>query len=406
MELSEKVDKSKRYLLGVSGGSDSMALASLCVKAGLDLVVCHINYKLRVSADGEEELVRDFCFENDIPIEVLYPQQEEKGNFQQWAREVRYNFYKEVYDRYNCYGLLLGHQLDDHIENYLMSLERKSHGWFYGISEETFHHGMRIIRPLLKYRKRDLKKYCDDNEIVYHDDESNFTDKYQRNRIRHSMVETASDEQIQKWVDEIDEINRRQKQMLDLFEKKYGSCETISIRQFRSESRRRDLLRWLIWKYEPGYNYSSKQVSEMIHVLLTSNRNGYLILKGGHELVFEYGHFYIWKPEGRYEYKLDHLEYFSTAAFTLADKGETIQSVTVTEKDFPLTIRPYSNDDFIQLRYGTKKVSRFLIDRKISRRERYLWPVIVNADGEVIFVRGIGCDVAHYTVNANLFMIE
>ena len=194
--------------------------------------------------------------------------------------------------------------------------------------------------------------------------------------------------------------------MLDLFEEKYGSCETISIRQFRSESRRRDLLRWLIWKYEPGYNYSSKQVSEMIHVLLTSNRNGYLILKDGHELVFEYGHFYIWNPEGRYEYKLDHLEYFSTDAFTLADKGKTIQSVTVTEKDFPLTIRPYSNDDFIQLRYGTKKVSRFLIDRKISRRERYLWPVIVNASGEVIFVKGIGCDVAHYTVNANLFMIE
>ena len=51
MTYSLDLKKEYRYLLGVSGGSDSMMLLSLCVKERLDIVVCFVNYKLRESAD-------------------------------------------------------------------------------------------------------------------------------------------------------------------------------------------------------------------------------------------------------------------------------------------------------------------------------------------------------------------
>ena len=406
MELCEKVTKDGRYLLGISGGSDSMALLSLCIRAGLDLVVCHVNYKMRISSDGEEDLVRECCFENDIPFEVLYPEQKEKGNFQSWAREARYEFYKKIYDSYGCTALLLGHQKDDSIETYLMSKERGSHGWYYGIPEETFHHGMRIIRPLLKYRKKELRQYCLDNEITFHDDESNFTDKYHRNRIRHQQVETATDQQIEDWAREIEELNESQDRLLKDFEGRFAGREEIEISELADDEKRDDLLRWFIWQYDRGYNYSSAQIREMNNTIINSGHNGYLLLHGGYELVFEYGHFYIWKPGRKYSYQLEEPQEIITPFFHTAFTGRTIEGLSLTEDDYPITIRPYESEDSILLRFGTKKVSRFLIDRKIPRKERYYWPVVANRKGEVIFVCGVGCDVAHYTVNADLFVIK
>ena len=61
-----------------------------------------------------------------------------KENFQVWARETRYNFFKEIYNLEKCDSLLLAHHLDDSLENYLMSKERNSESWYYGIKQKLF----------------------------------------------------------------------------------------------------------------------------------------------------------------------------------------------------------------------------------------------------------------------------
>ena len=120
-----------------------MMLLSLCLEEGLDVVVCFVNYKIRESANLEERLVEQFCSEHGVKLYKDYPVQKDSENFQMWARNVRYEFYKKVYDQEQCDYLLTGHQMDDHIENYLMSLERGSHGWYYGIPYEGYHQGLR-----------------------------------------------------------------------------------------------------------------------------------------------------------------------------------------------------------------------------------------------------------------------
>lgn len=381
-----------------------MALLSLCVESGLDVMVAFVNYHLRETSDLEEQLVREYCETHSIEMKVCYPVQTGKGNFQNWAREARYDFYRQVCEENGCDALLLGHQKDDVVENYLMALKRNSRGWHYGIDRETCHHGMTVIRPLLEYRKQELRKYCEDHAVPYHDDESNFTDRYQRNRIRHALVEKAGDDQIETWVSEIREFNRCQDALLEGFVSRYGS-EEISLESFRNESEQDALLRWLLYRHDPEITVSSDWVSDTVRSLNESVK-GHKNLSNGSQLVWEYGVMYVFTPAKPYEYVLHETECLQTPYFTLCDHGMAIEGMTLSDDDFPLTVRPYKTGDAIELRFGHKKVSRFMIDRKILRKDRLVWPVVENRHNKVIFVMGIGCDISHYSANPSLYMIK
>ena len=381
-----------------------MMLLSLCVKRELDIVVCFVNYKFRETADLEEEIVERYCLDNRIKLYKDYPVQNSNENFQMWARNARYVFYKRVYDREHCDYLLTGHQMDDHLENYLMSLERGSHGWFYGIPYEGYHHGMKILRPLLQYRKKQTREYCLDNGIPFHDDESNFTDHYTRNRIRHSLIEPADDAQISRWLDEIERLNRKQKEMLEPFEQKYH--EEISLDDFRQEEKKEELIRWLIWQKDRVSSYSSDYINDIVKTIMDSKRNGCIPVYEGLEVVYEYGVIYVNEPFAGYSYVLEKACYFKTPYFELSDRGKVIEGVSLREDDFPVTIRNPQRGDEIRLRYGRKKLSRFFIDRKVKRKDRCKWPVMVNRDGQVIFIANIGCDISHYTIKPDLFVLE
>ena len=107
-----------------------------------------------------------------------------------------------------------------------------------------------------------------------------------------------------------------------------------------------------------------------------------------------------------YAYTYDAICYEETPYFAIREEGETIERLALAKEDFPITIRNARAGDFIRLRFGTKKVARWFIDRKIPYRQRQLWPVVENAAGNVIFVVGIGCDIAHFTNNSYIFVIK
>ena len=87
-------------------------------------------------------------------------------------------------------------------------------------------------------------------------------------------------------------------------------------------------------------------------------------------------------------------------------EGEKIESIFLQNSDFPITVRNAKENDAILLRFGTKKLNRFFIDRKIPMALRKMWPVVVNQKGEVIFVPAIGPDVNHYCEIPNVFMVK
>ena len=68
-------------------------------------------------------------------------------------------------------------------------------------------HGVRVIRPLLDQPRAALREYCETNGISFGDDESNASDDYQRNRVRHHVIEPMTASQRQALLQQIEADN-------------------------------------------------------------------------------------------------------------------------------------------------------------------------------------------------------
>lgn len=204
----------KRYLVAVSGGSDSMALLDMLVKSGKSLMVAHVNYQRRASADADEALVQAYCDKHQLTLKCLYPKYL-KGNFQNWAREVRFNFFKELIIENNLEKVYLGHQEDDVLETYLIQKKHQRIPLYWGLQKETTINGLKISRPLLNYSKAELLKYCQDNQIEFGEDESNYQNHYLRNEIRHTVLKALTLQERLNLVKEIELENQKLKKFQD-----------------------------------------------------------------------------------------------------------------------------------------------------------------------------------------------
>jgi tRNA(Ile)-lysidine synthase len=181
------LNQNKKYLIAVSGGPDSMCLLNLCKKN--IALVCHVNYNKRASAMRDENIVKQYCKKNRIKLKILNVtkiiyDQYKKNNFEHIAREIRYDFFYKCAKAINNFNILIAHNLDDFVETAIMQEEKKSKSLFYGIKQISFHHGLNIYHPLINYRKKELKKYCIEHDIIFGIDETNFSDLFYRNRIR------------------------------------------------------------------------------------------------------------------------------------------------------------------------------------------------------------------------------
>lgn len=403
MKTTVRLDPKQRYLVAVSGGCDSMALLDMLVKEHYQIVVAHVNYRFRPTSNLEEQLVRTYCHSHQVSLFVRRPKGV-TGNKEQWARQQRYQFFAQVCKKNNCAAVLTAHQLDDSIETYLMAQQRHSAGWYFGIVPQVNLNGLTVIRPLLKWRKTETRDYCLTNEVPFHDDESNAQDDYQRNRIRHQLVQPADDQQIAQWENEIESLNQKRAEIYRHFQTAYGQTNRISLSDLRNEAQPELLLRWFLWQQRPGLVWSQAFIIQNTKLLQETKRNGFIQLDEGYELVYEYGQLYVNKKQADYRYVLNEPKKLTTPFFSLTNKGEVIEGVTLQPQDYPLTIRNWKAGDQIKLRLGTKAVARFLVDRKIPHAKRAVWPVVENKNGEVIFVAGIGCDPAHYSGQPNLFL--
>ena len=173
MDMFEDVKKQK-WVVAVSGGSDSMALLHMCVKANVPIVIAHVNYQKRETADRDMKGVEAFAKRYQIPYFVMRVEKyKEKENFQLQAREIRYRFFAEVVKENDCAGVLVAHHKDDVLETYIMQKQSNRIPTKYGIVDEISIYGVLVKRVLLQYTKAQLEKYCVDNNQTYYTDESN-----------------------------------------------------------------------------------------------------------------------------------------------------------------------------------------------------------------------------------------
>lgn len=385
-----------KCVVACSGGPDSMALLDQLNKQGKDIVVAHVNYKHRDTADRDENIVKDYCEKYDIPVRVCYPVHE-KGNFQAWARDVRYAFFEEVADAFDAKILYVAHQMDDAIETYLFQKNRNMICDWYGLKEKSIRHGYQIIRPLLNFTKSELQQYCNENGVSFGIDESNLTNHYTRNVIRHTQIEKMSRDEKEAWILKIqneNEVWQTKRKVIEEFFKDWNKDVDSLLDQEDA---------WLYldtFLFHSLHHHFSKKYMEELCVQLKRNVlieiENYLLERHGGKLYF------MSSPKDVY-YKLDELEFKDYADFVIKNEGKTIEMFSVDASDFPLVIRRVRANDTIQMRFGNKNVHRFFVDRKISKICRKYWLVVENNVGNVIFVPGLGCDVRHYSQNQQFY---
>ena len=396
----------KNVCLAISGGPDSMALLNMCFEKGINCVVAHVNYKKRESANRDELLVKKYCEKRNIKMFTLYPVYEQ-GNFQKWARDVRYSFFSDIVKENKLDCVLVAHHLDDLIETYLIQLKRCTIPSYYGIKKETTIKGVLINRELLNLSKKDLIDYCESSNVPYGIDESNLTMDYTRNFIRHNIVEKMSDQEKIDMISEIKlknlELNICEQLILQIINDELTIQSSLYLKL--KEFERVFYLRTIIYKMTTK-RYSIKRCLD-IDRQLNTHKNVVVDLFDCIKISKMYNVIDISNTKDVvYSYVFNDLEFISNSYFTLSNKGKKIESLTLSKSDFPITIRSAKASDSIKLRYGTKKINRFFIDKKIPHRQRNCWPVVVNCEGDVIFIPKIGCDLKHYSNNPNCFVLK
>lgn len=385
-----------KCVVACSGGPDSMALLDQLNKQGRDIVVAHVNYKHRDTADRDENIVKEYCQKYGIPVRVCYPIHE-KGNFQAWARDVRYAFFEEVADEFDTKLLYVAHQMDDVIETYFFQKKRNMICDYYGLKQESSRHGYKIIRPLLSYTKAELQMYCVENGVSFGIDESNLTNHYTRNVIRHTQIEKMSRKEKEEWILKIEEENavwKKQRNQINLFLKGWNYDIQLLLNQESA---------WLYldsFLFNTLHHHFSRKYMEELCIQLKSNVlieiENYLLERHNNKLYF------LPKPKD-VNYKLNALRVGEYEDFTILSQGNRIEGFSVEASDFPLIIRRVRANDSIKMRFGNKNVHRFFVDRKISKIQRKYWLIVENKLGHVIFVPGLGCDVEHYSQNQQFY---
>ncbi len=186
-----------KALLGLSGGRDSVVLLHLMLAAGRrDLIVCHLNHRLRgKDSDEDERFVRALAEKHDLPCEIARVDvkalaKRKKLSIETAAREARHAFFRRMARKHDTRVVLLAHHAEDQAETILGNMLRGCGlEGLSGMSVETqLADGLTLLRPLLSLRRAQIDAYVLERGLAYREDGSNASLEHRRNRLRHEAL--------------------------------------------------------------------------------------------------------------------------------------------------------------------------------------------------------------------------
>jgi tRNA(Ile)-lysidine synthase len=212
-----------RYLIGASGGRDSIALLHWLISLGYEqLIVCHLNHHLRGrSSDADARFVKRLVerYNQELvgrpgaqagkrsarpalagPIEfelgsanIRALTKEQKMSIETAAREARYAFFAETARRRNCRTIFIAHHADDLVETFLINLFRGAGGAGLSAMREisTRRIGcvdLTIVRPFVCVWRKEIDDYVRKHRLKFREDATNKNLTPLRNRIRHRII--------------------------------------------------------------------------------------------------------------------------------------------------------------------------------------------------------------------------
>ena len=181
-----------KVVVALSGGADSVCLLLTLKTLGFEVVAAHCNFHLRgTESMRDEEFVRNLCERMGVKLhltdfDTTAYAREKAVSIEVAARELRYDYFKQIVEEEGCCAIAVGHHKDDNAETFLLNCVRKTGirglGGIKPVS--TNQQGSKVVRPLLCVCHQDITDYLEDCGEKWVTDSSNLKNDVSRNKMR------------------------------------------------------------------------------------------------------------------------------------------------------------------------------------------------------------------------------
>jgi tRNA(Ile)-lysidine synthase len=377
-------------LVMVSGGGDSVALLDIAHRLGASLTALHVNYGLRDSAAGDEDLVRRLCGERDVPLTVEHVSLPGEGNLQEAARDARYALAERLAEG----DYAAAHTASDQAETVLYRL---------AVSPGSRAlHGMaprrgRLVRPLLEVTRDEVREYLRARGLDWREDPSNADRRFARARVRHDVLDALRElsPAAERTIAETARQLRDEAELLDAAVndalKELGEGPAISLDALHEHP---PALQRLVLRSLAGRTLSRSELAQLMSV--GGEGSKFVDLGGGLRAIAEYGTLrFTREPDAEAPPPVE-LAVPGQARFgdwEIEARIGVPGDVAVTDVGPAVTVRAWRDGDRMRPAGlgGSKSLQDLFTDRKVPRALRRTLPVI-EAGGEIVWVAGVAVD--------------
>jgi tRNA(Ile)-lysidine synthase len=414
-------DHNSRILAAVSGGMDSVVMSHLFKSAGFNFSIAHCNFQLR----GNEALSdQAFCSSladrlqapfHTINFDTAGYAASHKISIQMAARQLRYQWFEQLRQQSGYDVVALAHHQNDAIETILLNLTRGT-----GIAGV---HGIlpkngTLVRPLLFLSRDEIKQIAEQNNLAYAEDSSNTSVKYARNKIRLEVIpklkalNPALEQTFEKNLERFRELETLLDENVSLLRQKLFAIVGDEVHIPIAGIKELRPLRLLLFKLLQEYGFNETTIGDIIASL--DKHAGRRFESGAYTLITGREYWMIVKKDcenvDNVTIRLNdrELRYAGRKLTVLHDDSPLIvssnpmaASVDTELLIYPLTLRRWQRGDrFCPLgMHQSKKLSDFFVDQKVPLHIKNTIPLLVNGNGEIIWIGGYRLD-ERYKVSA------
>lgn len=399
-------------VIGCSGGPDSMCLLHLLCdlkqELKFKLIVAHMNHKQRIESEEEAEFVKQFSSENNCLYEYYELTENIPSNFHSEARHIRYKFFDNVISKYQANYLMTAHHGDDLMETILMRIGRGSTLKGYsGFDLITHKDSYDLVHPLIFYTKEQIKEYMDNNKYDYRLDITNDTNDYTRNRYRHLVLPILKKENSninEKYYKFSETINSADNFINNYLRDKLNilySDHHLNISLFKKEDTyiQKRIIEYILSELYPDnlYLVDDSNTQEIINTIYNNKPNVIINLPNNIQLIKSYNNLVVDKQEDINNKKIVFKDKYEDANNIFEqinesqEKSNNVIRLLSSEIKLPLILRHRQNGDKFNIKnmQNNRKIKDILIDSKIPMKSRNnLW-LLVDSDGQILWIPGI-----------------
>ena len=397
-------------------------LTHLLHQIGCNITIAHCNFCLRgKDSDADEQFVSTLASTIKVPIHISHfntkqHAKKHKLSIQEAARNLRYQWFKELLETEKLDYIITAHNLNDSLETFLINLSRGTGlKGLTGIASKKD----KIVRPLLAFSRKEIIKFAKENNYQWREDKSNADTKYTRNKIRHKVIPVLQElnpnllETFKQTLKNLQGSEAIVKESVQTILKKIKNKSSISITFNVQDLKNIPNQKAYLHEIFAAYNFTN--IEDIISLL--SAQSGKQIFSNTHRLIKDRAYLLLVETrdkmqeargkkqdvrdktqevegiitDGKTKFQIQNLV-LDVQYLTNNKQYRTNKNQVHLDKDllkFPLTVRKWQKGDYfypIGMR-GKKKLSKYFKDEKLSLLEKEnIW--LLLSEEKIIWIIG------------------